>query len=307
MDIAFDRSFESRPGVPVQLTPLVRRIVAPNRGPMTFTGTCTYLVGSREVAIIDPGPQSEAHLAALTAALGNAAVAAIVVTHTHKDHAAAAKALKAATGAKIFGCAPYRPQGLGSGTLGEAAHDVTYAPDAVLREGDVVEMRDVSLVSIETPGHTGNHLAFALPQEDALFTGDHVMAWSTSVIAPPDGSIRLYMESLEKLVGRTDKIYWPGHGGPVREPQPFLRALMHHRQVREEAILARIRAGDRTVFDIVANVYKGLEPALQDAAALLVLAHIDDLAARGIVDVARRDALSRLQIPGSREEAALGE
>jgi glyoxylase-like metal-dependent hydrolase (beta-lactamase superfamily II) len=283
-ELPFNRSFDGAPGELVRLSPLVRRMVAGNASPMTFTGTCTYVVGAGEVVVIDPGPDDEAHRTALIDALRGEAVAAIFVTHTHKDHSSGAGALSRATGAPIFGCAPYAPaeQERASVRL-DAAHDPAYAPDQILREGDAFEARNFTIVCVETPGHTANHLAFSLPQEQALFSGDHVMAWSTSVIAPPDGSMHDYMDSLDKLRGRPDKVFWPGHGGPLAEPQRFVRALAHHRRQRERAILARLKEGDETVEAIVARVYEGLAPALRFPAALSVLAHLQDLAQRGLV------------------------
>jgi glyoxylase-like metal-dependent hydrolase (beta-lactamase superfamily II) len=277
--ISFDRSFIGKPGELVRLSPLVRRMVAPNPGPMTFLGTCTYVVGQGEVAIIDPGPDNKEHTAALLAALSGETVNAILVTHTHKDHSPAARALKAATGARIFGCASNNS----SGSPVDAAHDFEYAPDGVLREGDATETKNFSLVCVETRGHTQNHLSFALPQEGALFSGDHVMAWATSIIAPPDGAMRLHMASLEKLLARNDRIYWPGHGGPVKEPHGYVQALIKRRHARENAILSCIKAGDVTIAAIVAHVYEGLDPALTPAAAYSVLAHIEDLVEQGHV------------------------
>jgi glyoxylase-like metal-dependent hydrolase (beta-lactamase superfamily II) len=282
-EISFDRSFFGAPGKLVRLSPLVRRIVAGNAGPMTFTGTCTYVVGTGEVAIIDPGPDRPDHITALLAALHDETITAIYVTHTHKDHSPGARALKAATGARILGCAPYDFTSRAAGNPIDAAHDSGYAPDTILRDGDAIEGKNFSLTCVETPGHAMNHQAFALPQENALFSGDHVMAWSTSVVVPPDGAMRHYMASLTKLLTRDDKIYWPGHGGPVMEPQSFVRALIQHRRGREKSILSRLSAGDTTVPLIVANVYKGLNPALTGAAALSVLAHLEDLVERGLV------------------------
>jgi glyoxylase-like metal-dependent hydrolase (beta-lactamase superfamily II) len=282
-DITFNRTFEGGPGELVRLSPLVRRMVAGNKGPMTFTGTCTYVVGTGPVAIIDPGPDDPAHVAALLTALRGETVTTILVTHTHRDHSPAAAAIKAATGARLVGCAPYGSDEAGPSETPrlDASHDQNYAPDEILREGDRIEGPGFSLEAVATPGHTRNHLTFALAEEAALFSGDHVMAWSTSVIVPPDGALRDYMASLEKLRLREDKIYWPGHGGPVNEPQRFVRALAHHRRQREQAILARLAAGDRAVAEIVANVYQGLDPALRNAAALSVLAHLEELVARG--------------------------
>ena len=282
-DIPFDRSFGGEQGKLVRLSPLVRRIVAGNAGPMTFTGTCTYAVGDGEVAIIDPGPDRPEHIAALLAGLRGETVTAIFVTHTHKDHSPGARALKAATGARIIGCAPHDFSRQPSGHPIGAVNDSSYVPDAVLREGEAFELKNFSLICVETPGHAINHQAFALPQENALFSGDHVMAWSTTVVVPPDSAMRHYMASLAKLLDRDDKIYWPGHGGPVREPRNFVRALIQHRRMREKAILARIKDGDTTVPAIVAHVYQGLDPALTLAAALSVLAHLEDLVEQGLV------------------------
>lgn len=287
-EISFNRSFESGPGELVRLSPLVRRMVAGNAGPMTFTGTCTYVVGNGEVAIIDPGPDEPTHRAALLAALRGETVAAILVTHTHRDHSPGARALKQATGAKILGSAPYQlaRDRFETETIRlDAANDLDHAPDAVMSEGDAIGTAEFTLACVETPGHTMNHQSFALLQEDALFSGDHVMAWSTSVVTPPDGAMRHYMASLEKLRARDDKIYWPGHGGPVTAPQRYARALAQHRRAREASILARVTAGDATIETIVAHVYEGLDPALRMAAALSVFAHLEDLAERGLVKV----------------------
>ena len=282
-DIAFDRAFMGAPGELVRLSPLVRRMAAGNPGPMTFTGTCTYVIGAGEVAVIDPGPDRKEHIDALLEALRGEAIAAILVTHTHKDHSPGARALKAATGAPIIGCAPNLPESMaGAGARLEGPHDDAHAPDSILREGEAFEARNFALVCVETPGHTANHLAFCLPQEQALFSGDHVMAWSTSLVTPPDGSMRDYMASLEKLRRRDDAIYWPGHGGPVLEPRRYVRALANHRRQRERAILARLAEGDETIEAIVAHVYEGLSPALRGAAGLSVLAHLQDLTERGL-------------------------
>ena len=287
-EIPFNRCFEGAPGELVRLSPLVRRMVAGNAGPMTFTGTCTYVVGSGQVAVIDPGPDKQEHIAALLDALRGESITTIIVTHTHRDHSPGARTLKQATGANIVGCAPYQSA---PGRFGgevprlDAANDLDHAPDVVTREGDAIEVADFTLVCVETPGHTMNHQAFALLQEGALFSGDHVMAWSTTVVTPPDGAMRDYMGSLEKLRLRDDKIYWPGHGGPVVEPQRFVRALAHHRRQREHAILSRVRGGDASIEAIVAAVYEGLDPGLRFAAGLSVFAHLEDLIERGLVKV----------------------
>ena len=283
-DIPYNRAMLAS-GQVQRLSPLVRRLVAPNGGPFTFTGTCTYLAGGESLAVVDPGPDDPAHVAALLAAIGSARVAHILVTHTHRDHSPAAAALKAATGAPVLGCAPHfaaRDLALGEVDRMDAANDRAYAPDHVLADGEEVTGEGYTLRALSTPGHTMNHLCFALAEEQALFSGDHVMAWSTSVVAPPDGSMSAYMASLEVLRGRGERVYWPGHGGPVEEPQRFVRALAHHRRQREHSILNRLAQGDRRVHEIVAAIYETLDARLTGAAALSVYAHLEDLVARGL-------------------------
>ncbi len=269
---------------PSRVSPLTRRAFAPNPGPFTFTGTCSYIVGASEVAIVDPGPADPRHINALLESIRGERLRYVLVTHTHRDHSPAARALKEATGAVIAGCAPYaapaEPSVAGPGL--DAAHDASYAPDIVLREGDRLDLGAATLEALETPGHTANHLCFALAEEKALFTGDHVMGWATTVIAPPDGSMRDYMASIERLRARDDRIYWPGHGDPVRDPQRYLRALIHHRRARESAILQRLEAGDATIAEIVARIYEGVDRRLHGAAAMTVFAHLEDLIARGL-------------------------
>uniref|UniRef100_A0A9E7ZW04 MBL fold metallo-hydrolase n=1 Tax=Bosea sp. NBC_00436 TaxID=2969620 RepID=A0A9E7ZW04_9HYPH len=285
-EIEFDRSATTEAGTVAVLSPQVRRIIAGNSGPMTFTGTCSYIVGRGTVAIIDPGPNDPAHVERLLAAVRGETVSHIVVTHTHRDHSPAVPALKAATGATVVGCEPHRPSrqlGPGESRVLDAAADTDFKPDCAMRDGDVVSGPGWSLAAVETPGHTANHLAFALAEEKTLFSGDHVMAWSTSVVAPPDGSMAAYMASIEKLRGLEHARYWPGHGGPVTEPQRFLRGLVQHRRLREAAILNRLGAGDETIAAMVPVIYQGLAPALHGAAALSVLAQLEDLVTRGAV------------------------
>lgn len=285
-EIEFDRSATTPPGEVARLSPLVRRVIAGNSGPMTFTGTCSYIVGRGRVAIIDPGPDDAGHVARLLAAVAGESVSHIVVTHTHRDHSPAVPALKAATGAIVVGCGPHRAaRELAQGEVNrlDAAADREYAPDLAMADGDRVSGPGWSLAAVETPGHTANHLAFTLAEEDTLFSGDHVMAWSTSIVAPPDGSMAAYMDSIEKLRGMEHGLYWPGHGGPVTEPQRFLRGLVQHRRQREAAILGRLRAGDAIIAAMVPPIYQGLPPALHGAAALSVLAQLEDLVLRGSV------------------------
>lgn len=285
-EIEFDRSATSPSGEVARLSPLVRRIIAGNGGPMTFTGTCSYIVGEGTVAIIDPGPDDAAHVARLLAAVSGETVSHIVVTHTHRDHSPAVPALKAATGAVVVGCGPHRAaRELAEGEVNrlDAAADRDYAPELEMREGDAVTGPGWSLSAVETPGHTANHLAFTLAEESTLFSGDHVMAWSTTIVAPPDGSMAAYMGSIEKLRGMEHSVYRPGHGGPVNEPQRFLRGLVQHRRQREAAILGRLRAGDERIAEMVPPIYQGLPAALHGAAALSVLAQLEDLVSRGLV------------------------
>jgi glyoxylase-like metal-dependent hydrolase (beta-lactamase superfamily II) len=275
-------SREPPPRVLTRVSPMVRRLVAPNASPFTFNGTCTYIVGEAKVAIVDPGPDDDSHLSALLARIGGERVETILITHTHRDHSVGANKLRAATGARVVGAAPFMPRGDGSAGL-DSAHDRDYSPDAILADGERWRGAGYAIEAIATPGHCSNHLCFALLEESALFSGDHVMAWSTSVVAPPDGSMRAYMASLDKLRGRAETIYWPGHGGPVIEPQRYLRALIHHRRQREASILNALADGPQTIPALVAKVYVGLSPSLTQAAGLSTLAHLEDLSERGMV------------------------
>ena len=264
-----------------RVSPLVRRVLAHNPGPFTYTGTGTYIVGRGTVAIIDPGPDDAEHIAALLAAVAGETVGHIVVTHTHRDHSPAAPAVKAATGGQIVGCTPLVLDDLGP--RADAGFDATYAPDAVLADGDSVSGRGWTLTALHTPGHTSNHLCFALPEERALFSGDHVMGWSTTVVAPPDGDMAAYMASLRLLLDRDDTIYYPTHGAPVTEPQRLVRGLITHRKQRESQILARLADGAATVPAMVATMYASVDPRLHPAAGLSVTAHLIDLHTRGEV------------------------
>jgi glyoxylase-like metal-dependent hydrolase (beta-lactamase superfamily II) len=271
-------------GVPIPLDALVTRVLAPNSSPYTYTGTQTHLVGERELAVIDPGPDDDAHLAALLAAIAGRRVTAIVITHHHRDHSPLAIRLKAETGAPIVGAAPFHLSD--DGPRADAAFDATYAPDRVLAEGDTVTGEGWTLEAIATPGHTSNHLAFALPETKALFSGDHVMGWSTSVVSPPDGDMTAYMASLEKLIGRDDRVYYPGHGEQIEKPQRWVRGMLGHRKQREGQIRRQLENGPATIAAMTPAMYVGLAPALLPAAERSVLAHLIDLENRGL---ARRD------------------
>ncbi|WP_419808793.1 MBL fold metallo-hydrolase [Sphingomonas sp.] len=272
---------EQPPGVPVQLEPLVTRVLAPNPSPFTYTGTQTHIVGTTDLAVIDPGPEEPAHIEALLAAIAGRPVTAIVVTHHHRDHSPATRPLAAVTGAPIVGAAPTFVSE--EGPRADAAFDRDYAPDRVLAEGDAVSGEGWTLTAIATPGHTSNHLAFALPETGALFSGDHVMGWSTSVVSPPDGDMTAYMASLEKLLGREDRVYYPGHGDLIDKPQRLVRGLLGHRRQREGQILRLLDAGAQAIPAMTARMYVGLDPRLLPAAERSVLAHLYDLRARGLV------------------------
>jgi glyoxylase-like metal-dependent hydrolase (beta-lactamase superfamily II) len=268
-------------GIPIQLEPLVTRILAPNPSPYTFTGTQTHLVGTTNLAVIDPGPDDEAHRAALLAAIAGRPVIAILITHHHRDHSPGSPALAAATGAPIVGAAPFVLSD--GGPRADAAFDSNYAPDHVLGEGDGIKGEGWTLQAIATPGHTSNHLAFALAETRALFSGDHVMGWSTTVISPPDGDMAAYMASLDKLMRRDDRIYYPGHGEAVENPQRLVRGMLGHRKQREGQILRLLTAGEQALSAMVARMYAGLDPRLLPAAERSVLAHLYDLRQRGLV------------------------
>jgi glyoxylase-like metal-dependent hydrolase (beta-lactamase superfamily II) len=264
-----------------RLGPRVRRILAPNPSPFTYTGTQTYIIGEGEVAVIDPGPDLPDHVEALVSALAGERVAAIVCTHTHRDHSPASRPLQAATGAPIAGCAPLALDD--KGPRADEAFDSDYRPDRVLLDGEALAGPGWTLTAVATPGHTSNHLCLALAGEEALFTGDHVMGWSTTVVAPPDGDMADYMASLDKLLGRGDRVYYPAHGPAVTEPHRHVRALIAHRRMREKQILARLAAGPGHIPAVVEAMYAAIDPRLFPAAGRSVLAHLIDLERRGIV------------------------
>jgi glyoxylase-like metal-dependent hydrolase (beta-lactamase superfamily II) len=261
-----------------RLGPRVRRLLAPNPSPFTYTGTQTYIVGTGEVAVIDPGPDLPEHVEALVAALAGERVAAILCTHTHRDHSPASRALKAATGGPIVGCAPLSLDD--SGPRADEAFDSAYRPDQVLTDGARIADDGWTLEAVATPGHTSNHLCLALAEEGALFTGDHVMGWSTTVVAPPDGDMADYMASLDRLLGRDDRIYYPAHGPAVENPADHVRRLIEHRRMRERQILGQLERGEGRIPAMVAEMYADVDPRLFPAAGRSVLAHLVDLERR---------------------------
>ena len=273
-EIAFVRDLSFEYGVAQRLSPLVRRIVARNPSAFTFHGTGTFIVGQGKVAVIDPGPDLSEHSQALVAALAEEEVSHILVTHTHRDHSPAAKHLKQATGAPTYGFGPHgsgRPEA--GGEVEEGA-DRDFAPDVVLRDGDRIEGEGWSFEAVHTPGHTSNHLCFALAEERTLFSGDHVMGWSTSIVSPPDGDMRAYMHSLHRLLERDEQLYRPCHGPPIEQPKSFVRSFIVHREGREEQIAACLREGHATIPVMVERMYVDVPKNLHPAAARSVLAHL---------------------------------
>ena len=266
--------------------PMVGRILAPNPSPYTFTGTQTYIVGREgEIAVIDPGPDDPDHIDAIVEAIGSDTLVAIMCTHTHRDHSPAAAPLAARTGAPVVGCAPLVIET--DLPRADEAFDSTYAPDRVLEDGEamtgVCALGGWTLRAVHTPGHTSNHLCFALEETGALFTGDHVMGWSTSVVIPPDGDMGDYMASLDKLYDREDRIYYSAHGAPIEKPRQLVRGMIGHRRQRENQILRHLREKALRLPDFVPLMYKGLDPRLHKAAQMSVQAHLIDLERRGLV------------------------
>ena len=265
--------------VPIaQLDPRIRRLLAPNPSPFTFTGTQTYIVGRGEVAVIDPGPDLPEHIEAILAATQGETIVAIVCTHTHRDHSPATRSLKAATGAPIIGCAPLTIDD--AGPRADAAFDADYRPDRVLGDGEIISGPGWTLEAVATPGHTSNHLCFALRESAALFSGDHIMRWSTTVVSPPDGDMADYMASLAKLIARDERIYYPAHGDPVTEPKRFVTAIAAHRRQRERQILNLLDEMPQPIEAMVGRMYAGIDPRLHGAAGRSVLAHLIDLETR---------------------------
>jgi len=285
-DIPFDRSFDLPPGKVEEIYPGVRRLLCNNPGPFTFKGTVSYIVGRHRVAVIDPGPLDEAHIEALLNAVQGETITHIFITHTHRDHSPAAARVKAATGALTFGEGPHRAARelhLDEAPRLDASGDREFRPDTALADGDVVAGDGWTLEAVATPGHTANHMAFALKDSEILFSGDHVMAWSTPVVAPPDGAMSDYMASLEKLLHRAETTYLPGHGGAVRDAPQFVESYIRHRRGREQSILSRLAEGKADIPTLVQRIYVGLDPRLTRAAGLSVFAHLEDLVTRGLI------------------------
>lgn len=257
------------------VAPGVRRVVANNPGPFTYTGTGVYLIGEREIAVIDPGPDDERHLSALMAAVGEGRVSHILITHTHRDHCGGARKFAEMTGAPVLGFGPHRVREKqhDAPALDEGA-DYGFAPDREIDDGAIIETAEWRIEALHTPGHLSNHLCFSLPDQKALFTGDHMMGWATTVVAPPDGDMEAYLNSLDRLLARADEIYFPTHGAPIANPQRFTRAVRTHRLMRDAQIIEQLNRGQTKIPDMVAAMYADIDPRLHGAAGLNVLAHL---------------------------------
>jgi glyoxylase-like metal-dependent hydrolase (beta-lactamase superfamily II) len=286
----FDKDFEPPYGRVEAVSPLIRRVVAENPGPFTFRGTGTYIVGHGRVAVVDPGPDLAAHLDALTEAVRGEEVSHIVVTHTHRDHSPGTAELVRRTGARVIAFGPHPPDPFpldeepeDKEVTTEEPFDLAFNPDDRADDGDVIEGDGWTLQAVHTPGHLPNHLCFALREEQALFSGDHIMGWSTTVVAPPVGDMAAYRASLAKVAEREDAVLWRTHGPPVQDPRPFVHMLIEHRHQREQQVLGRLAEGDRKIVDIVKALYSDVDEKLHKAAGRSVLAHLLELRAEGRV------------------------
>jgi glyoxylase-like metal-dependent hydrolase (beta-lactamase superfamily II) len=285
-DIPFNRDYPLKPGVVDEVRPGVRRILCNNPSPFTFTGTNSYIVGRGNVALIDPGPDDEAHAKVLLDAVKGETVTHIIVTHTHRDHSPNTARLKAATGATVYAEGPHRssrPRYESEKISTESGADRDFRPDVQVKDGETISGDGWTLEAVATPGHTANHMAFAWREHKMLFVADHVMGWSTSIVAPPDGSMIDYMASLQKLTQRDENLYFPGHGREIPDAQKYVRFLIRHRQAREASILHRLAKGEADIPTMVRAIYIGIDPRLTGAAGYSVLAHLEDLVARGVV------------------------
>ncbi len=284
MPIAFVPPLVAGYGVSEQVSPLIRRVLAENPSKYSYLGTGTYVVGHGRVAVVDPGPALDAHHDALMRAIEGEEVVAILVTHCHTDHSPLAARLHDETGAPRFGFGPAAPIGDSiEGEQLEESVDLEFTPDVALRHGELVSGPGWTFEAVHTPGHTSNHLCFALAEERALFTGDHVMGWSTTVVTPPDGDMAAYLDSLDVLLARDDDVLWPTHGGPVRDPRPFIESYRDHRLEREQQVLDLVAAGVPDVASIVAVLYADVREELHKAAGRSVTAHLAKLIADGRV------------------------
>jgi len=277
VQIPYRRELEFDYGSVSQIAPGIRRVIANNPGPFTFHGTGTYILGTGNVAVIDPGPDDEEHIGAILAALDGETISHILVTHTHMDHSPGCRPLQALTGAPTYAYGPHGAGKLEQGVQVEEGGDMDFAPDHLVKHGHIIQGGDWTVECVYTPGHTSNHMCFALQEQKALFTGDHVMGWSTSIISPPDGDMTAYMQSLELLLERDDAVYWPTHGPSIIDPKTHVRAYIAHRIEREEQILKCIDEGTHSIRDMVPLMYRDTPEFMYPAAARSVLAAMENL------------------------------
>lgn len=279
--IPFNREFSPHYALSEEIAPGLRRVLARNPNAFTFHGTGTYILGRGRVAVIDPGPLLDEHVSALLKAVEGETVTHILITHTHMDHSPAAAPLARATGAPTYGFGPHGSGRLADGVAVEEGGDMAFQPDHVVRDGAIITGEGWSVECVHTPGHTSNHLCFAWREGNALFPGDHVMGWSTTVIVPPDGDMAEYLASLHRLAARSEKTLYPTHGGPISAPREFITALISHREARERQILAGVASGLDTVTALVKVIYSEVDPRLHPAASMSVRAHLAHLVDRG--------------------------
>jgi glyoxylase-like metal-dependent hydrolase (beta-lactamase superfamily II) len=278
------------PYIPMRMSEHVLRILSGNPGPFTHHGTCSYLLGDERCVVIDPGPDDDQQLNAILSAINGRPLDAILITHCHRDHSPLARALAAKTGAPILAQGPYKAARAlhpGEKAYLDGSIDHAHQPDKHLADGDVLQLGSFEVTVEATPGHTMDHLSFHVPALRLCFSGDHVMGWSTSIVAPPDGAMGAYMASLQQSLSRCEDIdtLLPGHGEPVQNPVPYIRSMLGHRRMREASIRERLAAGDETALAIVEKIYAGLSPKLKGAACLSVLAHLEDLIERGLARI----------------------
>ena len=299
--IPFIKEFKFDYGTAMEVTPLIRRVVAHNPNPFTFKGTGTYIIGHGKVAVVDPGPDMPEHVDAVLRAVRGETVTHILVTHTHIDHVPATPAIAKATGAKVYSFGPHpRPprDEDGRDAKPEQSGDLSFAPDIKLADGDVIQGDGWNVEAVHTPGHISNHLCFALKEDRALLSGDHVMGWSTAVISPPDGNMADYFASLRKLLPRDETLYIPTHGAEIRNPNPFVQSYIEHRLGREAQIMARLKEGPQTIPQMVAKNYADTPVHLHAAAGRSMLAHLIQMVKDGRVKTedgrARIDSVYRL-------------
>lgn len=285
VQIPYRRELEFDYGRVAELAPGIRRVIANNPSPFTFHGTGTYILGTGKVAVIDPGPDDEAHIAAILEALDGEEVSHILVTHTHMDHSPGCRPLQAKTGAPTYAYGAHGAGKMEQGVQVEEGGDMDFAPNHLVKHGDVIEGGDWTVECVYTPGHTSNHVCFALREQKALFTGDHVMGWSTSIISPPDGDMAAYMQSLELLLERDDAIYWPTHGPSIIDPKTHVRAYIEHRLEREQQILDCIDKGTHHIRDMVPLMYRDTPEFMYPAAARSVLAAMENLVRKGKISM----------------------